>query len=141
MFSNSCKYALRAVLFLAQSSTEKKKFSAKEIANSLGIPAHFLAKLLQQLAKHDLVSSMKGKFGGFYLSPENLKRPLIKVVEQMDGVNFMEGCVMGLDNCSDKNPCPLHEITIVYKQGLRAMLTNNKISELTKLIEKGNFLV
>ncbi len=141
MFSNSCKYVLRAILFLAQKSDCEKKFSAKEIATSLGIPPHFLAKLLQQLAKQDLVSSMKGKFGGFYLSKKNLKVPLVKVIELIDGANFMEGCVMGLDGCSDINPCPLHEITVTYKNGLRAMLNNKKISELASLIEQENFRI
>ncbi len=141
MFSNSCKYALRAVLFLAQKGEDKKKFSAKEIATSLGIPPHFLAKLLQQLAKHNLVSSMKGKFGGFHLSESNLGQPLIKVIEQIDGCGFMDGCVMGLDACSDSNPCPLHEITVTYKKGLRTMLNNKKISELANLIEKEKFVI
>ena len=51
MLSNASQYAIRAVLFLANNSSATKKFSAKAIAEELEIPLHFIAKLLQQLAK------------------------------------------------------------------------------------------
>jgi len=54
MLSNASKYAIRSVLFLAENSTENKKFGAKAIANELEIPLSFIAKILQNLK--DLVA-------------------------------------------------------------------------------------
>ena len=71
MFSKSCKYGIRAVLYLAVHSSLQKRLGVTEIASELEIPKHFLAKILQQLAKENLISSTKGPSGGFFLSKKN----------------------------------------------------------------------
>ena len=67
MFSNSCQYAIRAVLYLAIHADTHHKLGAEVLAGALGIPRHFLAKILQQLAKNKLISSSRGRNGGFFL--------------------------------------------------------------------------
>ena len=71
MFSKSCKYGIRAVLYLAVHSTNEKRLGVTEIASELDVPKHFLAKILQQLAKENLISSTKGPTGGFFLNAKN----------------------------------------------------------------------
>ena len=71
MFSKACKYGIRAVLFLVVNGDENSRISPETIAETLEVPRHFLAKILQQLSKNGLVSSVKGPGGGFFLSPEN----------------------------------------------------------------------
>ena len=51
MLSNSSKYAINAVLYLAINSSVDRKKGVKEISEVLHIPTAFLAKLLQILAK------------------------------------------------------------------------------------------
>ena len=66
MLSNSCKYGIRAVVYLASRHT-KSNIGIKEISGDLGLPSPFLAKILQQLAKHKILNSVKGPNGGFTL--------------------------------------------------------------------------
>ena len=68
MFSKACKYAIRAVLYLSVHSSEDQKLGAREIAEAIDVPKPYLAKILQQLSKHKLISSSKGTGGGFYLT-------------------------------------------------------------------------
>ena len=63
MLSNACKYAIRSVLYLAIKTDESNKVGVKKIADDLESPQPFLAKLLQQLNKGNLVSSTKGPNG------------------------------------------------------------------------------
>ena len=129
MFSNSCKYAIRAVLFLAIYTTEEEKAGVKKIASSLEVPYHFLAKILQQLSRQNLISSSKGPTGGFYIDRKNLKTPISKIVECIDGSTIFQTCIMGLPDCSDHNPCPLHEEYTSFKSDLFELFKNKSLGE------------
>ena len=66
MLSQACKYAIRAVLYLAQRGG-KDPLLCKEIASELDVPEQFLAKIMQDLVRHKLLVSFKGRRGGFNL--------------------------------------------------------------------------
>lgn len=136
MFSNSCKYAIRAVLYLATSTDDEKKMKVDDIAEALAIPKHFLAKLLMQLTKHQIVSSLKGRNGGFYLTKKDRQRTLLDVVEAIDGSSKMRECVLGLDNCSDQRPCPYHFTVGEFKNKFYAQLRDETIEKCSKRIEE-----
>ncbi len=141
MLSNASKYAVRAVLFLADKSDASTKYSAKAIGEELEIPVYFIAKLLQQLVKAGLVSSSKGPKGGFYLSEENLQNNACKILHEIDGEDVFSHCFMGLPRCGDKNPCPVHHIVSPFKDKLMAKFQKQSIKELSDEIdEKGMYL-
>ena len=82
---------------------------SRSIADELDVPAQYLAKILQDLARIGLLQSTRGRGGGFRLgrAPEDIR--LLEVVEAVDGPGFSEeGCVLGLQECSKIHPCPLH---------------------------------
>lgn len=134
MFSKSCQYAIRAVLYLATEAGNQKK-GVKEISDALEIPGPFLAKIMQQLSKQHLISSTKGPSGGFYLNEENLQSPMIKVVRSIDGEDFFSSCVLGLPYCSSTHPCPLHEKASEYRNGLLQLLAGQSIRSLAERIK------
>ncbi len=127
MFSNSAKYAIRAVLYLASKSDESNKLKADHIAEELGIPKHFLAKIMQQLTKHKVVSSMKGRNGGFYLNENNRSSSLLNVIEAIDGPVTLNNCILGLNDCSDKNPCPYHFAVAGFRRNFYNQLKTETI--------------
>ncbi len=129
MFSKSCRYAIRAVLYLAVHSNEETKLGVKDIAEELSVPKHFLAKLLQQLSRNRIISSSKGPSGGFFLNESNTKNSLLEVIECIDGPDIFGQCVLGLPECSSNNPCTLHHEVIRYKDGLVHLLENETINE------------
>ena len=106
IISQACKYGLRAMVHLAQDNDEP--VLSRDIARELQIPEHFLAKILQDLSKNKLLHSFKGRGGGFRLarSPDAIK--LLEVIEAIDGPEFGQGCLLGLPECQDEAPCPLH---------------------------------
>ena len=65
MVSNTSKYAIRALIYLALYAAPEKKKGLKDIAANLGIPTPFLGKILQVLARHNILDSSKGPHGGF----------------------------------------------------------------------------
>ena len=59
MLSNTCKYGIRAVIYIALSNTDKRRIGIKEISKELDIPTPFLGKILQTLVKDKLLVSTK----------------------------------------------------------------------------------
>jgi len=132
MFSNSTKYAIRAIEYLLNYQGDDK-LSVVNLATELDIPQPFLSKIMQQLSKGDVISSTKGRGGGFYLSAENMKRPLIDIVICIEGYNVFEKCILGLKECSDRNPCLLHKYYKVFKKSLEKPVSQDSIEELLKI--------
>lgn len=131
MFSKSCQYAIRAVIYLTAHGREGQNTGVKEIAEALQVPQQFLAKILQELVRHHLLSSIKGPNGGFFLSEKNMEMSLLEVVESIDGRAVLTACVLGLPQCSAVSPCPLHHQFVACRDGMREMLVNKKIIEIT----------
>lgn len=138
VFSKSCEYAMRAVFYIARSTHEGRKVGIKEIAENIKSPEPFLAKILQKLSKEGLVFSVKGPNGGFYLTEENLKRPIADIVISMDGQEILTGCALGLDYCSESNPCPLHNEFKSIRNNLNKMLINTSIGQFNEELIKGH---
>ena len=71
MFSKTCEYGLRAVIFIAQESKIDNKLSITAISDAIDSPKPFTAKILQQLTKNKIVQSIKGPHGGFFIDEKN----------------------------------------------------------------------
>ncbi len=138
MLSKSAKYATKAVLFLAVNSDEDKKVTVKDIAKQINVPQAYIAKLLQELSKHNLISSFRGPKGGFYLNEENSKEPVMRIIEVIDGKNKMTNCLLGLNECNADKPCPLHNIASSARTELISSFRNNSIGDLASEIKRGN---
>src|SRR5260370_29677038 len=135
IYSRSAEYAIRAFVHLAQ-VPEGKYAMVKNIAQQEDIPAHFLAKILQQLARKGLLRSSKGPTGGFSLrvSPDEIR--LLDIVEALDGLGEYEKCASGLSECSDTMPCALHDSWKALHSRIMAYLRRNTSSSLSKQLDQ-----
>jgi Rrf2 family protein len=138
MFSKATEYAIRATIFLAQKSSEEKKLGIDEIAKAIDSPKPFTAKILQSLTKNNqVVSSVRGPHGGFYLSAKAKKLPVRAVLQAMGEDEILEKCVMGLKLCSEKEPCPMHAQYKLIKAQLLSLFTTKNIQQLADEIKEG----
>ena len=101
IFSKTCEYGTRAVIYIAQQTKNDIRTSLKDISEQIGSPEAFTAKILQQLVKHDILISSKGAAGGFAVDKKKLKRiKLMHIVFAIDGGEYRDMCVLGLKKCS-----------------------------------------
>ena len=135
MFSKTCEYAIRAMIFIAQKSKQQNKTGIKEIAKEINAPESFIAKILQDLCRSELLLSSKGPTGGFYLDKNLQQCSLYKIVQVIDGDKLFHGCALGLHSCSEKKPCPLHNQFKTVRQDIYDMLKNAKVNELQGQLE------
>ncbi len=142
MISKKCKYALRAILYLATESNEQHKLNAKLLSSALKIPSPYLSKILQELAPKNIITSAKGPTGGFYLSNENLEVPLIDIIAAIDGPSYFSTCGLGLEKCSDKHPCPLHDDFKKSREHMQKVFSGKSVKQLaSEMKKKDSFLV
>jgi len=134
MLSNSCRYGIRAVIYLASQPFPREKTGIKKISKDLDLPTPFLAKILQQLAKQKILSSSKGPHGGFSLVKDPKKITLFDIVSTIDGKESFTNCVMhnGSCKCVEKNkkPCPIHEDFEETRKALIGLFSSKTIYEL-----------
>jgi Rrf2 family protein len=137
MLSNSSKYALTAVLYLAANTDDRQKKMVKDLSAATNVPKAYLAKLLQQLSKHHIISASKGPNGGYYLTEENKKLPVYRLIEIIDGTQRLESCVLGLEECNAERPCPLHEYVYPSRMAFLNTLKKMTVEELSRDLRKG----
>lgn len=122
MLSNTCKYAIRAVIYLAINENEEEMIGIKKISSDLSIPSPFLGKILQILSKNKLLKSSKGPNGGFSLGRKANKISLLDIVELIDGKDLFENCLIGMKVCNKnkklKEKCPFHESLDTIREDL-----------------------
>ncbi|MEM7375216.1 MAG: Rrf2 family transcriptional regulator [Bacteroidota bacterium] len=131
MFSKACEYGIRATLHIAQKSLHGERVSLKEIAGEIDSPVAFTAKILQQLTRAGLITSVKGPSGGFQIAKKDMDRiKLSDIVNTIDGDSIYKGCGLGLPACNAKKPCPVHDKFALVRNELRTMLENTSLYEL-----------
>ena len=135
MLSNSCRYGIRAVMYLASRPDRKKMAGITTISTDLNLPAPFLAKILQQLAKHKILISNKGPHGGFSLlkAPEEIT--LFDIVRTIDGDDIFNSCVIHNFTCKSyvaehKKKCLLHDDYSAIRKELVNLFSSRTIQDL-----------
>jgi len=135
MFSKTCEYAIRALIFIAQKSKDGHKVGIKQISEGIDAPESFIAKILQILSKKSLVQSLKGPTGGFYLDHDSLQNSLADIVIAIDGDKIFVGCGLGLSFCSENTPCPIHFKFKKVRTDIYNMLRSARLGELQEQLE------
>jgi Rrf2 family iron-sulfur cluster assembly transcriptional regulator len=135
IYSRSAEYAIRAFVYLAQ-VPDGKYAMVKNIAEECEIPTHFLAKILQQLARKGFLRSSKGPTGGFALrkSPDDIT--LLELVDAIDGLAEYERCPSGMTECNDEAPCGMHESWKELRSRIIGYLEGTTISDVARSLQQ-----
>ena len=126
MLSHKAKYALKALLYLAQQE-ENHISRTVEIAEEANIPKKFLEQILLDLKRGHFVGSKQGKLGGYYLLKSKNEITLADIHRLFDGaiallpcasLNFYEPC----SDCKSEPECLLRQgLMTIRDETLKAM--------------------
>jgi Rrf2 family protein len=138
MFSKACEYGIRALIFIAMKSNGGERVNTSDIVKEIDSPTAFMAKILQKLVKVDIVQSVKGPHGGFQMSQKNISEiKLADIVKVIDGDAIYNGCGLGLNECNELKPCPLHGKYKRIREDLKTMLETTYLKDLASQLEDG----
>ncbi|MCE9532201.1 MAG: Rrf2 family transcriptional regulator [Planctomycetes bacterium] len=104
MFSQTVEYALRAVVYLAEQVDAR---TTQQIAVVTKVPAAYLAKVLQNLSRFEVVRSQRGLHGGFSLGKSATELTIWEVVQAVEPIRRIRECPLELESHRTKL-CALH---------------------------------
>ncbi len=134
IYSQASEYGFRALTHLALHPGQP--IPAKEIAGAAAVPPHFLAKILQQLARAGMLKSYRGPTGGFLLARAPEEITLLDIVDVLEGITQYKRCAVGLADCSDEMPCPMHESWKALREQVLSYLRNRTVADLGKALRR-----
>ena len=108
LYSKGCEHVLRIVSKIPQGEYGQT-FLAKKLCHKSRVPEYSARKELQLLVQKKILKAVPGPGGGYQFTTHPEKMPLLDIVNAIDGKGSFKRCLMGLPNCSSKNPCPLHD--------------------------------
>lgn len=141
MISKACKYGIRATIFVASKAGEGIKLNVREIAREVDAPEAFTAKILQILNRHKVITSLKGPYGGFYVEKQQLDQPVINIVAAIDGMGIFKECGLGLRDCSDAHPCPMHHKYKIAREAVRTAFEQTTVGHLAENLNNGSYFL
>ena len=130
MISNRCKYALKALIYIAKQDKEKNILSS-EISKDENIPKKFLENILRDLKNAQFLTSRRGAKGGYRLNKDPEKVTLIEVIRLMDGPIALLPCVsiMYHQTC---DTCTIRDVFIEVRDATLEIYRKTTIASLAK---------
>jgi len=122
-------YGLIAMRHLA-SCNDLSACSAKEMADSYGIPQEALAKILQRLVKAKLLISQHGINGGYALARDARSISAFEVIKAIEGPLFITSCTTSHGDCMQSLKCTVREPLRKVSETIQQVLTRMKISDM-----------
>jgi Rrf2 family iron-sulfur cluster assembly transcriptional regulator len=133
LLSKTCNYGIRAALYVA--SKDNQQFvPIRQIARDLNISFHFLTKILQLLTQKNIMTSYRGPNGGVILAKPANDITIYDIVEAIDGSKLFKECILGLPDCGNEKPCPLHDNWQVVREDLKNTFESSTLAELSSRI-------
>lgn len=126
--SKTSEYTLRLLSYMINSGYDV--FPAGLLVKELNIPNKYLRNIMTNISKKGFIKSLRGKHGGYVLDDNARKTTLWEIIDSVDGIEHYTGCILGFKECSDENPCSLHELYNPIKNQLVYFLNTTTISDL-----------
>jgi Rrf2 family protein len=124
-------YGLMAMKHFAEHAAQGA-CSAKDVAESYGIPPEALAKILQRLAKAGLLHSQHGINGGYTLARPANEISAYEVIRAIDGPLFITSCITVRGECGQSDKCTIREPLRKVNESIEQVLRRIKIAEMTE---------
>src|SRR5262244_4266532 len=129
--SKKADYGLIAVKHLAMHRNEHA-CSASEIADEYGISTTLMAKVLQKLARQNLVAAKHGSSGGYQLAKSPDRISALEVLTAIDGPVLITSCVTSHGNCDATDRCSIKEPLQRVNESILGVLSTVTVAQLSE---------
>jgi Rrf2 family protein len=138
ILSRTSQYAIQALIYMATQPSGVAVLN-RTIAEKLGVSPTYLAKILQNLCRFNLLYSFRGNQGGFCLREKGEKTNLLQIVLVTEGSGIKEECVLGFKVCSDKKPCLMHTQWSPIRKEIVKLLQSQSLEFLAAAVRSGKY--
>ena len=117
LLSRASQYTLQALIYLARQPPDRMVL-VKRMADELGLPVFYLAKLIQPPTHAGWLTTARGRGGGVRLNRGAEAITLLDILHLTDGHRVTHECLLGFKTCDDETACVLHSQWQPIKQEL-----------------------
>jgi Rrf2 family protein len=130
ILGTTATHALRALAHLAAGGREDATLG-RDLAREIGLPPHYLSKILAALARAGLLTASRGTRGGYRLARRPGEIALIEIVEPFEGKRARPGCLLRPDQpCRDDGACSAHGAWSGVKAAYTAFLETTTLEDI-----------
>ena len=134
MLSKKCKYAIHALVYLAE-RYQQGPVHIQDIAEQQNIPKKFLEAILLELRNAKILHSKKGKGGGYYLYRKPEEVNLMEIMRLMDGAIAMLPCVSlnyyePCEECRDEKNCGIRDVFMGVRDDTLRILSESNLAQI-----------
>ena len=134
--TRAADYGVRVMVHLATIAHNERAL-LPALAEAAGAPESFLSKVLQALTRAELISSRRGKFGGFAILPQGRAASMYQVIEAVDGPVCLNVCLSAERGCDRSSWCPAHPVWARAQQAMVSVLKRVSVAELAAQAQPG----
>jgi Rrf2 family protein len=127
--TRAADYAVRVMVHLA-TLPEEQRALLPDLAEATGAPGSFLSKVLQALTRAEMITSRRGKTGGFAILQCGRDASMRQVIEAIDGPVCLNVCLNGGKDCERKSWCPAHPVWARAQRAMLDVLMNISVAEM-----------
>lgn len=127
--TRACDYTIRALIHMAKFPMGTA-FMRSDLAKECNVPDSFLGKILQSLAKSDILMSERGKKGGFKLGKEPKDIQMFDVMTAVDGPLYLNNCIDEKEGCCFLENCCAHEMWLDVQKTLENKLREYSLADI-----------
>jgi Rrf2 family protein len=130
IFSTTATHAMRALAVLAADEGDGAVLG-RDLATRIGVPSHYLAKVLAVLARGGLLTASRGARGGYRLARAPEQITLLEIVEPFEGKRVRPGCLLRPDEpCRESGACSAHAAWTVVKTAYANFLESTRLADI-----------
>jgi Rrf2 family protein len=126
-------YGVHALSCLEQA--QGRPVLIKSLARQTAIGKPYLAKIINQLVHHGLVTAKRGRRGGIVLARPASQISLATVVEALEGNAWTRSCFFGMEACPFGGGCPAHNLWVSARGRLETVLRKTTLADLSKVVQ------
>lgn len=135
MVSKKCKYAIKAILYIARNEADTRSIFASEIAKNENIPQKFLESILRELCNNRILISKRGRYGGYRLLKDPGEIAFTEIMRIMDGPIALMPCVSlnyytPCDECKHEETCTIRDVFLQVRDATLAIFSEATIEKL-----------
>ena len=106
------------------------QFSAQNLYEKLHIPKRYLMRLLTDLSKSGFIKATRGRSGGYIFARPIDTIYFYEIINSVEDLQSLEGCVLGNTVCPVDKPCAMHQIWEKPKQAFLETIKNTTLADL-----------
>lgn len=130
--NQTTEYALRTSACLARQAPARTR--AEDLAAIAGVPRPYASKILRRLTAAGLLTSRKGRGGGFALARDPEEIRFVDVMRAMDFEPASDHCLFGWESCDARDPCPLHPLWSDLKEAIEDWARSSTLADLRRTV-------